>query len=102
MGVFDTAESSFFTCTVTCHGTLKPGSSKQGNALRASIDSNWVKTYQLAPSCSLNKPSLPFLLNSPWKAIWSLAGPGCSAEGGVNPANSLSVSTLAATVLPVW
>ena len=32
---------------MTCHGTLKLGSSKQGNALRASIDSNCVKTYQL-------------------------------------------------------
>ena len=47
-GVFDSARSSLGTCSVSCHGTLKLGSSKQGNARRASVGSNWLYTYHLA------------------------------------------------------
>ena len=39
-GVFANATLSFGTCSVNCHGTLKLGSSKQGNARRASVGSN--------------------------------------------------------------
>ena len=48
-GVFETAIAPFGTWIVSCHGTLNDGSSKHGNARRASIASNWVKTYQSPP-----------------------------------------------------
>ena len=42
IGVFDTAASLLFTRSDSCHGTLNDGSSKVGNAWRASVDSNCV------------------------------------------------------------
>lgn len=41
-GVFETAMSEACTRSVSCHGTLNPGSSKQGNARRANMLSNCV------------------------------------------------------------
>ena len=42
---------------VTLNGTLKPGSSKPGNAARASIDWNWVQLYQSSPTLTRNIPA---------------------------------------------
>ena len=41
---------------VTAKGVLKPGSSKQGKAERASIDSNWLQPYQSGPTLTRNRP----------------------------------------------
>ena len=41
-GVFESATSPAGTRSVSCHGTLNAGSSKQGKTRRASAASNWV------------------------------------------------------------
>jgi hypothetical protein len=45
-GVFAKTWRSFGASIEMVYGVLKPGSSKQGNARRALVDSNWVKMYQ--------------------------------------------------------
>jgi len=42
--VLATATRSLGTSSVSCHGTLRSGSSMHGNTRRAEIDSNWVWT----------------------------------------------------------
>ncbi len=59
--MFETAIAPFGTWIVSCQGVLKAGSSKHGNARRASIASNWVKTYQSLPSFSRKTASAPLL-----------------------------------------
>ena len=47
-GAFATASIPFGTVTVMSNGTLKFGSSKHGNARRASVGSNFVNAYRCA------------------------------------------------------
>src|SRR5262245_5851812 len=49
IGVFEAATRARGTRRVTVQGVLNEGSSKHGKARRASISSNWVKTYQSSP-----------------------------------------------------
>ncbi len=51
-----TATWSAGTVSVTVHGVFQCGSSKQGMARRALIDSNCVKAYQRSPSRCLKRP----------------------------------------------
>ena len=55
-GVFETATSDRGTLSVSCHGTLKAGSSKQGKARRAESASNCVIAYQAPSFCSAKMP----------------------------------------------
>ena len=50
--MFATATMSGGTEIATVNGVLQPGSSKHGNARRASVGSNCVNAYQRPPSCT--------------------------------------------------
>src|SRR3989442_5924595 len=65
--VFENAKCSFLTRAVSCHGTLKDGSSKQGKAWRASVGSNCVNAYHSSPSFMRNSPALLFVVQLPFE-----------------------------------
>ena len=50
--MFASATDPAGTEIATANGVLQPGSSKQGNARRASVGSNCVNAYQRPPSCT--------------------------------------------------
>ena len=74
--MFDTATRFFGTCSVSCHGTLNPGSSKHGNARRAKIDSNWLKTYQSSPSRCRKRPWVSLRSTRPLYSSVTTQAPG--------------------------
>ena len=75
IGVFETARESAGISSVTCQGTFTSGSSKQGNARRAKMDSNWVNAYQASPSFWWKMPSVLFGSTRPVYAIDSTTWP---------------------------
>ena len=96
--VLETATSRAGTRSVTSQGILNPGSSKQGNARRASIDSNCVYAAQPAV-VRLRYAPYASVRNRPEKARCRVAGPaGSDLEGTTRatPCRS-SVCTVADT-----
>ena len=74
--VFESATSAFGTSSVSCHGTLMLGSSKQGKTRRAKIASNCVMAYQRSPSFCANRPRSSLREIGPFHSMCSLATPG--------------------------
>ena len=72
--------------SVSCHGTLKDGSSKQGNARRASVVSNCVKTYQSLPSFWRKTPCVEFSSTFPVYSTCSFSPPGRRGLSNAKPA----------------
>src|SRR5262245_31900793 len=65
IGVFEAAWSARGTRRVKVHGVLNDGSSKHGKLQRASVSSNWVKTYQSSPLFCLKTPRVSFCCSFP-------------------------------------
>ncbi len=80
IGVFATATSDRGTRSVSCQGTLKPGSSKHGKARRAERGSNCVIAYQASPSCRAKMPRVELRLCSASNASVSRCAPAGSAR----------------------
>ncbi len=87
--MFETAEVPFGIRSVTVHGTLYDGSSKHGNARRASADSNWVNAYQSPPSFWRKSPCVEVSSMTPSNARRRVVAPGSSGRSNASPTNSV-------------
>src|SRR5688572_16628540 len=87
-GAFASATWSCRTWNVSCHGTLYAGSSKHGNARRASIGWKNVYAYQSAPSRSAYSARLFVRSIGAANASSIASGPAGSSAPVVSPTKS--------------
>ena len=80
-GELDRATSPRGTTSVSCQGTLNPGSSKQGNSRRAPSGSNWVKAYHCPSVCWANPPLVSSRRSRAFQRSRNTARPAGSAPG---------------------
>ena len=86
--MFDTAVVPVGMRSVSCHGTLYEGSSKQGNARRASVVSNCVKAYQSSPSFWRKSPCVEVSSSLPVYSTCSFSPPGATGLSNAKPTKS--------------
>ena len=68
---------------MTCHGTLNDGSSKHGNACRASVFSNCVNAYQSSPDFAVNVSDMSMKTSTPPAAALPLVTPPVRAAAPI-------------------
>src|SRR4029077_9998566 len=97
ISVFETAEEPFGIVSVNCQGVLNDGSSKHGNARRASVDSSWLKAYQSSPLFCRKRPCVEVSSSVPVYSKWREISPGPTGRSNATPRNPWSPRGAAVT-----